>query len=146
MTIREATLDDQEVILELAYEFITTTVIGRVTGCTTEALCALLAAVHRIGVIYLAQDGHHYLGMIAVVALPHPFNGQTFAEEVAWFVRPEHRDGTAGPRLLQAAKEWARQHNCWCLKMGAPADQPQVGTFYERQGFEAVETAYIKRF
>lgn len=83
------------------------------------------------------------VGMIAIVVLPHPLSGVNYAEEVAWWVEPEYRDGTLGPRMLRSAEEWATRNRANVVKMVAPAGS-DVGRFLEKVGYQAVETAYIK--
>lgn len=83
------------------------------------------------------------VGMLAIVMVPHPLSGKTFAEEIAWWVEPEHRKGLIGPKMLRLAEEWATRNGANMVKMVAPA-ATSVGMFYERSGYKAVETAYIK--
>ena len=84
------------------------------------------------------------IGMLAIVAIPHPLTGRTYAEEIAWWVEPEHRGGLIGPKMLRHAEEWATRNGANVVKMVAPAGS-DVGKFYEATGYQAVETAFIKR-
>lgn len=83
------------------------------------------------------------VGMLAIVALPHPLAGGKVAEELAWWVEPEWRQGLLGPKMLREAEAWATRNGAVMVKMVAPAGT-DVGEFYERIGYQAVETAYIK--
>lgn len=143
--IREATQEDRELVLELARWFMRTSSYSQFQGPPAQ-LEQLFLLVLEHGVIYVSEDqGGELDGFIALVAVPHPFNGEFYAEEVAWFVRPDRRGGSTGPRLLAAAEEWTRQKDLFALKMSAPVDTPTVGRFYQRSGYEAIETAYMKR-
>jgi len=86
---------------------------------------------------------HRVVGMLGLVVVPHPLTGAMYVEEVVWWVQPEARGGLVGPKLLQAAEEWVSTKNVTMVKMVAPAGS-DVGTFLERRGYSAVETAFIK--
>jgi GNAT superfamily N-acetyltransferase len=145
VTIREATLEDQVVVLELARQFLATTSYHAFAG-PPEQLEVVFTLVRQHGVVFLAEDAEGVAGMIALAAVPHLFTGTRYAEEIAWFVRPDRRGSSAATRLLAAAEEWARHQGLWCLKMGAPSDEPSVGRLYERRGYQAVETSFMKRW
>lgn len=145
MKVREATVDDFAVCLELARCFLRTSSYREIPA-TDGGLADLFATVLSIGVVFLAEDHRGAVGMIALVQVRHPFSNTEYAEELAWFVHPDCRGGTAAGRLLRAAEEWTRQRNLWCLRMVAPTDQPGVAEFYELSGYQALETSYMKRF
>jgi GNAT superfamily N-acetyltransferase len=94
--------------------------------------------------MFLAEDEDGPFGMLILVAVPNPLSGEVFAEELCWWVEP-HRRGAlkAGPALLQHAEAWTRAKGITTLKMVAPANT-EVGLFYARQGYHAVETAWAK--
>jgi GNAT superfamily N-acetyltransferase len=83
------------------------------------------------------------IGCFPIAAVPNLMTGEPIAEELTWFVDPSHRGLRAGPKLLTAAIDWAMARGLKMLKMGAPAGS-ELGRFYEKHGFQAVETAYFK--
>jgi GNAT superfamily N-acetyltransferase len=160
MTIREATPEDIPRLIEMATRFLLDTRYGSLfdNQATPVTIAQLIIQVMAIGVIYVAdcqmftrmvdsdvvEQGDPYLvGMLAIVCLPHPLTGKPYADEIAWWVEPQHRGGSIGPKMLRAAEDWATTNGANMVKMVAPADTT-VGKFYERMGYQAVETAYIK--
>jgi GNAT superfamily N-acetyltransferase len=147
MTIREATEQDTARLVEMATHFMKATAYGDLFVPDPVRLAAQVAMCFRYGVIVVAEDkGGVIAAMIAVLGVTYDTNPCTtaeYAEEQAWWVEPEYRSGTVGPRLLNHVREWARARGLAFLKMGAPQNAPAVGAFYERLGGRPVETAFV---
>lgn len=144
MNIRRATLEDQPELRAMAKHFIEQSVFKDWIPINEEAIADLVVAILEHGAGFVADVDGRAVGMIGLVAGPHLISRELYAEEICWWMEPAHRHGTAGPRLLRAAEEWARQNGCQCLKMVAPTTS-SVGAFYKRIGFTELETAYLKR-
>lgn len=146
MRVREATVADESRIVEMATQFLAESAYGRMFPADPNRLAVLMRMCVELGVIFVAEtDDDGVIGMIALVALTDPIGGVPFADELVWWVEPAHRMGVVGPRLLMRGQQWVQSRGLAFLKMVAPADS-EIGPFYARIGFEAVETAYIKRF
>lgn len=144
MTIREATLADGPTIIELARHFHADTAYRSVITFEQQPLERLLPLVLEQGVILLAEmEPGRAVGMLVLVALEHPYTGERFADELAWWVEPELRSGLVGPKLLRAGEAWAQAKKCAILKMIAPAGS-RVGVYYRRLGYQEVETTFVK--
>lgn len=146
MCVREATLTDQPRVLEMATRFLAESPYGRLFPVDLGRLAVLMQMCVELGVIFVAEKNGGVVGMIALVALTDPIGGVRYADEIAWWVEPDHRDSNIGGRLMCTAQRWVRARRLAFLKMVAPADAPRVAAFYQALGFTAVETAYIKRF
>lgn len=149
--IREATSDDVPRIVELVLEFIRTTPYAAVIAESPERIAGLARMLlDGLGVIYVAELNEtawgpaYIVGFIAIAELEQPLTGIRIAEELAWFIDPNHRSGRAGYHLLRSAEAWARQKGLHMLKMVAPSNT-DVGRFYSRVGYAPLETAYIKQ-
>jgi GNAT superfamily N-acetyltransferase len=142
--IRRATLEDAEPIFDLAARFIADTSYRKYLDYDLEVLENTLEQILRIGVVFVVEREGRLVGLLAGAALPSITGRGTFADEVVWYVEPEARKGSAGPRMLGSFLEWARAKGCNSCKMVAPAGS-SVGKFLERRGFEPVETAYVLR-
>lgn len=144
MIIRTATLADVPAIVELSSHFLLATPYGQVLPVEPEYLehCAS-TVIEGTGVIFLADAGERPVGFLAAYLGRHPFTGQVYVEELAWWMEPTARKGTAGPRMLWLLIEWARQSGAVVLKMVAPAGS-DVGDFYLRHGFTHLESAFLK--
>jgi GNAT superfamily N-acetyltransferase len=146
VTVREATVEDTPVLVAMAVRFLRESLYGDLFQPNPARLGLLVGMCLQGGVIFVAETAHEGpVGMVALVALEEPFSGTRYADEVAWWVEPAHRESLVGPRLLMEARNWTRAQSLAFLKMVAPADKPRVGAFYSRLGFQAVETAYIER-
>jgi GNAT superfamily N-acetyltransferase len=148
MLIREATTADRASVVGLGLHFAGAepAFATILEGVTEESLGGLFDRLLEAdyATVFIAEDrGGDVFGSLAIAVVPHLMTGQIFAEELAWWVSPSRRGMLAGPRLLEAAVRWARDRGCKHLKMGAPAGS-SVGEFYLRNGFYAVETAYLK--
>jgi GNAT superfamily N-acetyltransferase len=144
MTIREAAPDDLPRVREMAAAFLAGTAYGALLPASPEALERIVAVVAAHGVILVADADAQLVGMLALVEMPHLITGEPSVEEMAWWVDPAARAGSVGPRLLTAGEEWVRARGGSLLKMVAPAGT-RVGHYYERRGYQAVETTYAKR-
>lgn len=156
--IRKATSADKLDLVAMATRFLTETPYRQFLTVSPAMLDSLVDTVLELGVVLVAERLHfpyigpnlepaparrELVGMIALVELENPITGEPFADELVWWVEPEHRHGTIGPRLLVAGEAWAREKLLPVVKMVAPAGS-QVGAFYQRMGYTAVETAFIK--
>jgi hypothetical protein len=83
------------------------------------------------------------IGMLALIAYEHPLTGRRVGEELAWWVEPEHRGGTAAGRLERHMLRWSVQNQLHMVKMVAPSGS-SVGDFYDKRGYQALETHWIK--
>lgn len=172
MNLRLATSDDKPRLIEMAARFLIESRYGADFDhkATPDKIADLIENVLVLGAIVVATaplpepwtvdpcDACYgvdsccgdcpccprLVGMLAIVAIPHPMTGQIYAEEIAWWVEPDYRGGTLGPKMLRAAEDWATTNGANVIKMVAPAGST-VGSFYERIGYTPVETAFIKR-
>lgn len=142
MIIRPATPGDRGAVLLMVRHFLDHSLYGALFESDVDA-GGLFDTVLAAGLVLVADNGDHLVGMLAIVALLHPLGGKLYAEEVCWWVEPEHRSGFIGPKMLRSAEDWARRKGCSVVKMVAPHGST-VGDFYGRIGYTPIETAYIK--
>jgi GNAT superfamily N-acetyltransferase len=142
--IRPATIEDVHGIARMGLNFLAATRY-HVFASSEASLSGLIHLVLEHGAAFVAEDGPTLVGMIGLIAGPHPLTGEPYADEVCWWVEPGERARGVGPRLLQAAETWAETNGLDMLKMAAP-EGSDVGRFYILKGYEAVETIYMKRF
>lgn len=89
------------------------------------------------------EERSEIVGMLALLAAPHPMTGEWQAEEIAWYLESEARGSSAHKRLHDEAEAWARSKGCSMIKMVAPHGSP-VGSYYARRGYVPVETSWYK--
>ncbi len=81
-------------------------------------------------------------GVLMAYAFEHPFGAGRIAKETVWFVSPEAR-GRGSIRMLDAYEAWARSVGCVSVGMASLATN-DVSSLYERRGYSAVETHFLK--
>lgn len=142
--IRKATEADTARIVEMVGHFILTTRYAAVLKFRPAVVGELVTLVNRCGVIFVAELEGRVVGMIAAVAMEELVAKTPMLDEMVWWVEPEHRAGSIGPKLLGSLEKWARQKGLSMVKMVAPAGSG-VGKYYKRLGYEEVESSYMKR-
>lgn len=149
--IRPAVVQDAPDIIGLVHRFLEGTGYGAVLPFNPDALADLILLVLESGsgCVFLGQletavGQWKSVAMIGGIAGPHPITGEGTVEELVWWVDPEARATSLGPKLLGCLEDWAIQNGQLVLKMVAPVGSP-VGLFYQRHGYTPIETAYLKR-
>lgn len=142
MVIRLATLDDVPEAVRMAAARLAESPFGMLFPPSRPQLERTVSLTLERGVGWLVEHRGLAVGMLGAVAGIHPATGQLYAEEVAWYVEPGYRQYQLGPRLLERLLDWCRTKNVTMLKMSSPVGS-DIGTYLERQGFTAVEVAYV---
>jgi GNAT superfamily N-acetyltransferase len=139
MTLREATTDDLDVLVDMGMRFARETVYAR-TPINADVIRKLGGWLIDNGVIYVAVKDEQPVGMVGVTVLPHMMTGRLYGAEVFWWCNPEARGH--GLRLLRAAEQWAKAHGAETMQFVAPS--PEVETLYQKLDYAKIETAYEK--
>lgn len=141
--IRRATREDVPAIVAMAARFRGETAYAGLVDENLEALEALARFLIEFGVVFVAEKfGRVLVGMLAATVITHPISGERIASEVAWWVEPEYRGGTAGVRLLEAVEQWAVAQGARRFQMIAPTANARVGELYRRRGYTEIETIW----
>lgn len=82
-------------------------------------------------------------GVLLAVATQHPFGPVWLAKETVWWIEPAHR-GRAALQMLAAYDTWWRDQGCQFGGMAGMGEDPAVRVLYERRGYRAVETHFLK--
>lgn len=144
MNIRSATLDDVPRLVEMSSRFLRESVYGTLFNPSPSQIKSIVAVVLDLGIALVGEVDKRPVGMIGLVDVPHPVTGDRCAQEVAWWVDPEHRQGSIGPRLIVAAELWAVRRGLPAIWLAAPHQNEDVGAWLSRRGYRAVETSYVK--
>ena len=80
----------------------------------------------------------------AVTSLP--FSDDLVAAEIAWWVEPSHRKGSAGLRMKEAYEYWARKMGAKKISMALLSGpyEDKLDKYYRSSGFQKAETAYVR--
>jgi GNAT superfamily N-acetyltransferase len=69
------------------------------------------------------------------------------AQELFWYVLPEHRSGSDGIRLLKDFKMWAKAQKASLFVMATfhqEGANETLSKLYESQGLKPIETHYLE--
>jgi hypothetical protein len=145
LTIRRATPDDWSQCLLMAQRFLEDSPYGvLLEQRDDEQLGAFVGNILEFGIVFVAESELRLVGMLAALPITVPMTGDILVDEVAWWVAPEQRAGSVGPRLLAALESEVRTNYKCVLKMIAPWGS-RVGTYLERRGYRALETSFVRR-
>jgi len=97
------------------------------------------------GVIWGAFDGERVIGALGALQYPDLNDGELVVTETFWFVDSEYR-GKAGLQLFNIFEKWAVSIGAKRIIMGhlnkLLSDKLKI--FYNRKGYEAFETHYVR--
>lgn len=97
------------------------------------------------GTLICGYDGDEMIGFLAVFAINSTIGPDRVAIEKYWYADPNHK--FAGPRLFNAAADWARDNGCSHLIVAASnlssLHHDSVARFCEKLGMHLFETTYI---
>ena len=145
VTVRRASIEDVDAIVAMGRQFLTTdyahALIVDDTSLRTLAGKFASGATDVIGLV-VRSETHDPIGMVGAFVYAHPLSGERTVSEMVWWVDPDWRGSSVGTRLLHGLEAWAADQGATRLEMIAPSDR--VGAFYERLGFQRVETHYWK--
>ncbi|TKT78431.1 GNAT family N-acetyltransferase [Aquamicrobium sp. LC103] len=82
-------------------------------------------------------------GVLAAQAAPHSFGPVKVATETMWWIDPAHRGRWAG-KMLAPYEAWAHERGCAFINMVGLGSDPLPATLYQRRGYVAAETHFIK--
>lgn len=96
------------------------------------------------GVFLVAENDGEVVGSIGVLIYPLYFNsGHLTAQEMFWWVEPEHRG--CGNDLRIAVEMECQKRGVRTVTMIALESHNGVGKLYERAGYSPMEHSYMKR-
>lgn len=141
--IREAVKEDIPRIVELGTRSM---VDGPYAGQAQDnpAQSAALAGniIGKLGKVLLWEESGKTVGLLAFIVFDHYFSGRKTAQEIMWYVEPEHRAGGSGMHLFWKAHEVAKELGAVDMQFTAPTEQ--VGSIYKRFGYKQIEVCYQK--
>ena len=141
--IREAVQADVLDILCMALKFIATTGYSQTMAVNEGQITTLIKNLLNAddATVWLAEGASGVEGMLGIAIYDHPITGERIASEVCWWVDPAHRRSRIGSLLVTAAEKWAKVR---VARMQLTAPDDAIGQFYERRGYQKIETMYLK--
>jgi len=105
-----------------------------------------LATEPRACLLVAEVDGD-VCAMVAGVLAGHYVNeSHLVAQELFWWADEEARGSSAGPRLLSAFEDWARDEGASTVIMASTSTltPEKLARYYERKGYRPVDVNYAK--
>jgi predicted N-acetyltransferase YhbS len=96
---------------------------------------------------FIAEVGGQVVGGIVGISTALWYAPQVrLASELAWWVEPQHRGGSAALRLLRAFEDRARStgHQRCAMMMIVALGGDTLDKLYKRLGYNLVEQSYLK--
>jgi GNAT superfamily N-acetyltransferase len=86
-------------------------------------------------------------GFLMAALFAHPFDPRLrIAKDTAWWIEEGCRGRLSIVNgMLDAYEDWARSRGCGYAGMAGMGKDPKVGRLYERRGYVAAETHFLKK-
>jgi GNAT superfamily N-acetyltransferase len=98
------------------------------------------------GFVKIVTYEDEVVGALVAVLSDIPINDLIFAQELMFWIDPEHRKGKTAIKLVDEYVEWATKAGCNFIRLSELDNVlgGKAGLLFKRKGFEPTETAYIK--
>jgi GNAT superfamily N-acetyltransferase len=100
------------------------------------------------GAAFLAYKEDKCIGFVGAVIGPFFFSDYERANDVGFYILPEHRGGTTAFKLLKAIEDWAKENGAKELFMGHSVGGKieEMKKFYTHNGYKIGGFNSMKRF
>lgn len=91
------------------------------------------------------SENGHITGILGMSLSFGVMDGNTIAEEIFWFVDPDHR-GRHGLQLLREAEAWVESLGVKRMTMSSIENlqSEKLEAFYRHKGFRKLQTQYVR--
>lgn len=147
LIVRKAQEEDWGDMLRMAGDFVASNPYGM--GLSPDAFRGLfdnaLTGDHLA--FWIARAHGQAAGMMGAITYPLFFNpAMNIAQELFWWVNPEHRATQAGKALLASFEGWAEQYGAHRLMLLAQENDriAAIDRLYRTMGYAPIERVYYK--
>jgi hypothetical protein len=91
----------------------------------------------------LVLDRGDPVGILAAHVYRHPLAPVLAADELMWWIEPQHR-GLCAMRMLEAYEEWAQSKGCVLIGMATPPCDDKAASIYGRRGYACAGMHFFK--
>ncbi|WP_407084802.1 GNAT family N-acetyltransferase [Pluralibacter gergoviae] len=138
--VRDATGGDIPALIELATRMYLESRYSQNSPFDADKCAELARSLidAAAGCVLVAERDGQVIGWLAGGIGEQFFSRQLMAFEYGLFVAPEHRGGSAGPRLAKAFIAWAKTHGAVLINMGITTGvhAERTGQLYSRLGLQ----------
>lgn len=149
MIIRAAIESDISECLEMARNFYDVAGYKKDVPFCADSCAEWMKFSISQGLLFVADAGQKLAGFVIAVASPFIMNRKYLAgAELAWWMEPEYRHGSAGIKLLKAIEDSAKKSGIkfWSMMSLEEVDPDKVDKLYRSMGYQKTENTYMKVF
>lgn len=148
ITIRQASLKDQNIVLKILDDFRTACMsiivpeAHQISSTAKDSGAPVFNDVIKNpqhGAIFLAFDDEQSIGAISIYKIPQVRKGQYRGEIEEIFAAPEYQGKGIGKLLMEEAIRWAKQNNIGSIQLISNFHLLRAHSFYKKMGF--IETS-----
>jgi len=148
MIVRTAVLDDVSRLSDLGEIFYLSTILPQFADYDRDSISALLIGCIEsdMSIVLVMETDGIIVGGFTGMVIPLYWNvGVLAAQQIAWFVHPDHR-GPKSLKLLSTFEKWAEDMGATIFFSGAKTDPALLGmdAVLRRKGYEQLERIYVK--
>jgi GNAT superfamily N-acetyltransferase len=143
MEIREAVAEDELDILMMVKMFLRETdyPFKFDLNKTQENFEAVLSNPNAT--IFVADVDGELVGCLVCVVSQPLFSSDVVANELAWYISPDQRNGKAAFKLLKVYEDWAKDMGATSVVMSDTSTK-DLTKLFSRKGYRNIERSYIK--
>lgn len=138
MGLRQATLDDLELITDMGMKF--AAVSPYKDFCLRPVMREVIYTNIQTGGCFVYDEVGFIMGHISKFI----YGVDALASELGWWVEPSHRGTGVGAALIGAFEEWAYANGAHAIAMISLDEE--VGRYYAKRGYHLCEHTYFKEF
>lgn len=145
--IRPVSADEMGQMTELGREFyqVATSAPGNFDAERTTTFLSECVRTQQGVVIAAWLDGHIVGGVVGFL-VQDLFSDTLALNELAWYVRPEHRSHGLGEGILGAFEQWGRERCANVIRMAHLSESmaKSLRRYYKNNGYKQSETLFVK--
>lgn len=146
MRIRNVQDDDAGFAMECAKDFVEYYPVD--LAWNEDHMYDFLSNIATNGVFLIAEgeDGERLGGILGFIT-PHFYDpSMIMLTELAWWVAPEHRNGTVGLKLFKEFEKAGKERGCSAISMTSTVHTPELPKYFEKKGYSHVESNYVRKY
>ena len=103
---------------------------------------------NKVGVLLALFHEEAIIGMLGGMVNRGFYDGALIAQELFWFIDPDHRGGTGALRLIRAFERWAESQAVSAIYLAhyAHLQGEKLAKVYRRIGYTERETHYARYY
>lgn len=135
---------EEEDLLPLAKQFHAESNLGATFH--PEACLANWRSLRFRAAIGMFTEKGELVGVLAGFLAPQFMTGVLLAQEMFWYVKPEHRGGLTGIRMFNEFEKWAQEKKAFGIVMASLTQGEGVAELYKKRGYVHIESHHLKIF